>query len=584
MRKIVPIMLLLSLNSSLSSAKSTSDKSTLFLVGGGLKSCSSMSLKHCSQNAFADKQQLENAKKHALYSINLNSIKLLNNAWPETYSLTSKQNIIKVLTSIQKAESANLISPTQLKALFKEYDNRRVIKKLNDAEYYLMLDLLEQPVMAKGTDVRLKEQVDLGNSTHLFSTEIYRSFVNLAKDVSNANKPKILVITASARDPFEAVDFYQQAFSQAGSDASWLPLDATLNALIQQPGNRKEVCQQLAAKRLEVQGSMNREWVYPDLIQKQLEACLSPQKMLDDIASADGIFINGGDQSLTLGAFINIDGSDSQALELIKQKLIDGKLVIGGTSAGTAVMSGGTFNQSPVVMITNGQSNTALVRGAKKDVLPIEGCQKSARCAQNLLNDDLTYRSKGGLGLFHWGILDTHFSERGRQGRLAKLTLDTDARFAFGVDEATALVVEQINNEQIALKVVGQSGVFIVDNSLNSKDKTSVMTHYITRDDKLSLSSEGLNFSFSQWKTSPMEKAELPLTVADIFTDNRYQQTAELLCRTDNSQVAASSTWNKQSNTISIEKPVDAISRFGVMTWKNTSRSYCSYQNYILSF
>ena len=101
-----------------------------------------MSLKHCSQNAFADKQQLENAKKHALYSINLNSIKLLNNAWPETYSLTSKQNIIKVLTSIQKAESANLISPTQLKALFKEYDNRRVIKKLNDAEYYLMLDLL----------------------------------------------------------------------------------------------------------------------------------------------------------------------------------------------------------------------------------------------------------------------------------------------------------------------------------------------------------------------------------------------------------------------------------------------------------
>ena len=40
-----------------------------------------------------------------------------------------------------------------------------------------------------------------------------------------------------------------------------------------------------------------------------------------------------------------------------------------------------------------------------------------------------------GFGFFNYGIIDTHFSQRGRQGRITSLALETGVRFAFGVDE-----------------------------------------------------------------------------------------------------------------------------------------------------
>ena len=60
---------------------------------------------------------------------------------------------------------------------------------------------------------------------------------------------------------------------------------------------------------------------------------------------------------------------------------------------------------------------------------------------------DLTYRAGGGSGLFNIGILDTHFSERDREARLALLTAYTGTRFGFGVDEATALMVNTTEEE-----------------------------------------------------------------------------------------------------------------------------------------
>lgn len=576
-------MLLLTFNCSVLPAKTTLNNSKLFLVGGGLKTCSSMAPKNCTQQSLFNETSWKNAKKNAIYSINDNTIKLLSNTWPKKFGSANKKNIIKILTTIKKSEVSEDVTPSKLKALFKQYDHHNIINKLNDAEYYLMLDILEQPVFAKDGKTRLQERVELNNSSHLFSTEIYKTFVNLTKNISSSDKPKILVLTASARDPFEAVDFYVAVFTQAGANTTWLPLDATLNNLLQQPDERQQVCQQLSATRLTIQGSINREFVYPDLAEQQLQACLSPDEMLSELSSADGIFINGGDQSLTLKALVNKDGTDSKALKIIKQKLATSSLVIGGTSAGTAVMSGGIFNKSPIVMITNGQSNTAVVRGAKKDVLPMEGCQKSGRCSQDLLNDDLTYRSSGGLGLFHWGILDTHFSERGRQGRLAKLALDTNTLFAFGVDEATALVVDNINGEQIELSVVGQSGVFIIENSLNTTKKEAVLSHYITRDDKITLSHNTLKFELPSWKTLQSDSAELPSQVPEIFKGKRYQQTTELLCRTNNLEISASSSWNNKTKPISIKKLDNAVSRYGVISWDNITKGYCSYQNYRLS-
>jgi len=580
MKRNTAIVLAFSLISTLSFAKTTKEQSKLFLVGGGLKSCSSMAIKNCNTKALANNPQLKQAKKSNYYKIDKKSVNFINNSWPESFNDNNQQQVIELITSIQTDEKPTLLSKSQLKSVFRRYDDKRIINKLNDAEYYLLLDLLEQPVLTNNGSARLKEHVDLANSSNIFSTEIYHEFVRLTRELANKTSPRVLVLTASARDPFEAVDFYQAAFIQAGGDSQWLPLDATLNTLINQMGDRQQICQQLPETRLKVQGSANRELVYPDLTKKQLQACLNPKNILTAISQADGIFINGGDQSLTAKAFINSDGSDSAAFKLIKEKLTNNTLIIGGTSAGTAVMSGGTYKQSTIAMITNGQSNTAIFRGAKKDVLPQEGCQKSNSCNEAVLNDDLTYNSKGGLGLFHWGIMDTHFSERGRQGRLAQLALDTNTRFAFGVDEATALIVSDINSKEPNFEVAGQSGVFIVDNNLN--DKNAVITHYITRGDTAKLTVNKLVISAASWKKSMVEQGELPQKLENIFKGKRYQQMTKLLCLTKNHELNAKTSWRERNKNINVTKLEQAKSHYGAIVFHGKNTDYCSYQNYQL--
>lgn len=438
---------------------------------------------------------------------------------------------------------------------------------------------MEQPIIVEGK--RRQEVVNLNSSTHYFSTEIYRSFVNEAKKISQHQKPNVLVLTASARDPFEAVDFYQNVFEQAGANSQWIPLDAALNVALQQDGNRTEVCNKLPVFRLKTQRSVRREIIYPDLHQKQLEFCLNPLLLLEKIEQADGVFINGGDQSLTAQAFVNIDGSDSEALSLIRKKLADKSLVIGGTSAGTAVMSGGLWRQHSPVMITNGDSRVAVIRGAKKNMLPIAGCQKLNSC-DDLLNGDLTFNSNGGLKLFPWGILDTHFSERGRQGRLSVLVSQTNSPFGFGVDEATALVVSH-NSSISEFSVIGEGGIYIVDNSLETNRQ--VLTHYVTRNDQFSLNGEGkLSIKFAPWKIKPVGHDEKLQGYTDIFYRDKLDGLLNLFCQSKINKLDANDVWRDEEIQINIEKQIDSKSAIGAIEVGGKIKSYCSYQNYAFTF
>ena len=63
-----------------------------------------------------------------------------------------------------------------------------------------------------------------------------------------------------------------------------------------------------------------------------------------------------------------------------------------------------------------------------------------------------------GLGFFPFGFVDQHFIKRGRLGRLVVAMANTRHKRGFGIDENTALIVE----EGIG-RVVGEYGVFFVD-------------------------------------------------------------------------------------------------------------------------
>ena len=105
----------------------------------------------------------------------------------------------------------------------------------------------------------------------------------------------------------------------------------------------------------------------------------------------------------------------------------NGKIIV-GTSAGASVMSG--------TMILEGESEES----PKK--YSINMCP--------------------GLGLIENVVIDQHFSQRGRIGRLLTAIAENPGYLGIGIDEDTAIVVD----ERKIIKVIGNGAVYIIDGSL----------------------------------------------------------------------------------------------------------------------
>jgi cyanophycinase len=146
----------------------------------------------------------------------------------------------------------------------------------------------------------------------------------------------------------------------------------------------------------------------------------SSSTALEAIASATGIFFTGGDQARITSIL-----KDTEIDAAIHKRYSEGA-VIGGTSAGAAVM--------PDVMIVEGDSET------------------NARVE--------TVKMGPGMGFLPGVVIDQHFSQRGRLGRLISALLIQPAVLGFGIDENTAMVV---TGDQ--LEVIGQGCVTVVDES-----------------------------------------------------------------------------------------------------------------------
>jgi len=301
---------------------------------------------------------------------------------------------------------------------------------------------------------REREVVDFAGSKSADSKAIYLHFVAMAQAAASVRtgkvvrRPKIGIITASSEDPFDPVDFYLDAFTQAGAEAVWLPLDAAVRESFGRD------CGAIGAVRERITGAADRGPIYPDLNDRQRAFCLDRAQLVQMLDSLDGLFFNGGDQTLTKAAWFDKERPIPEFARLVA-RVGAGSLAIGGTSAGTAVMSSG-------VMITSGESKTALRRGAKASAPPPVGCERKRSCPKGLQESDLTFDSSGGLGLFPLGVLDTHFGARDRQGRLAKLLIDSKTRFGFGVDETTALLLA-VSVEGLRLRAIGAGQVWIYD-------------------------------------------------------------------------------------------------------------------------
>ncbi len=137
--------------------------------------------------------------------------------------------------------------------------------------------------------------------------------------------------------------------------------------------------------------------------------------VLDDAAA---VFFSGGDQ-LRITSQIGDTGIEAKVRAIYER----GGL-IAGTSAGASVMS-----------------ETMLVKGSSKETHRIGDLHMSP-----------------GMGLVPDVIIDQHFAERGRMGRLLGAVAHNPRVLGLGIDEDTAVMVE---GDQF--RVIGSGGVYVVD-------------------------------------------------------------------------------------------------------------------------
>ncbi len=160
---------------------------------------------------------------------------------------------------------------------------------------------------------------------------------------------------------------------------------------------------------------------------------------LAKLKEATGVFFTGGDQRRITECLKN-----TEIHKLLLNRLRNEDLVIGGTSAGAAMM--------PDNMIAEGDSET----NARMDVVEIEE----------------------GMGFFPNVAIDQHFAQRGRLGRLVTAISLQPVVLGFGIDENTAIIV---NGEEI--EVVGENAVTVLD----VEDMTHSNIRGVLKDEPLAL-------------------------------------------------------------------------------------------------
>jgi cyanophycinase len=192
----------------------------------------------------------------------------------------------------------------------------------------------------------------------------------------------------------------------------------------------EEVFERLKFKNFEVVNIADRSESYEE-------------PMLEKIKTATGLYFTGGNQlhvtALTGGTPLH---------NLILDKFSKG-LTIGGTSAGAMMMSS--------VTLLSGTSDTA-PRLSDLDVAP-------------------------GMELLDRSIIDTHFSQRGRHGRLLSSVAHNPQIIGIGIDERTAIVVEGDKFE-----VIGEGAVTVIC----AKNSMHTNLPYLKSDETISIF--GVNF------------------------------------------------------------------------------------------
>lgn len=230
-------------------------------------------------------------------------------------------------------------------------------------------------------------------------------------------------------------------------------------------------------KALNYLGAQNVDVLH---IEKREQA--SDPEVLSRLKMADVVIFTGGDQlrlTSILGGTVFHD--------IILDKYHNEDFIYAGTSAGAAAASNN--------MIYQGSSSEALLKGEVKIT--------------------------SGLGLIDGVIIDTHFVQRGRIGRLFQAVVGNPKVLGIGLGEDTGLLIK--NNTE--MEAIGSGLVILVDGrEIKDTNLTQVelgqpisinhlVTHVMSKYDTFDLKTFKMNIQSSQYAP------ELPYTKEDIDSE-----------------------------------------------------------------
>ncbi|HEX9980645.1 MAG TPA: cyanophycinase [Flavobacterium sp.] len=227
-------------------------------------------------------------------------------------------------------------------------------------------------------------------------------------------------------------------------------------------------------KALKCLGATNVDVLHLD----KREMTTQPE-VLDRLRAADVVMFTGGDQ-LRLTSILG----GSKFHDVLLEKYHNEDFIYAGTSAGAAAASNN--------MIYQGSSSEALLKGEVKIT--------------------------SGLGLIDGVVIDTHFVQRGRIGRLFQAVVGNPRTLGIGLGEDTGLLIR--NNSE--MEAIGSGLVILVDGrEIKDTNLTQVLmgqpisinhlvTHVLSINDTFNLKTYKMTIQSSQYAE------KLMLTKEDI--------------------------------------------------------------------
>jgi len=546
----------------------------LMMTGSELQFCRSAVLSQCSPESvtlFAKGTD----RKSNLYKLSMTQIDDAMSAhrWHSSRQVI-RYEIDIFITEFAKKLGNEQMSYQQLTDRWKsftathrgeQYSGHTLLLRLNKKEHDMVFDFLEVPQL-NSFGQALKEEVNFSDNKYPNSLALAKVIVAQSALINSNSKPNILLVTAGHRNTFVDIDAYTAYFNHLGANTQWLPIDQALNTLHIDGVD----CSNLDSYREKFLNSYHRKAIYSDKIRTQQDHCQSPAKISALINAADGIIFIGDSPKLLTDSLIIHGSIVSEPLKLIKKRVNSNKLFVTALGAVSRAVVGA---REPVIV--SGSSHNALLVGAAKLGPSDIECHSAFDCQRKK-----TIYNQGGIGLFDFAIIDTHFSREGRFARLANVAMATASRFAIGIDHDTAILVNA-TAKQLVLKVTGLSGATLIERDpAAAKSSTyqlkNLKLSYFTTGDILRIANNEIKVEFPSWKPDvPSFLNKLEDYNNLLFGDNfhRFSQQACLVKTTRWVGFAG----RKKQFQISLEKSNDTQLKMGGLKVDDGFKLYCSY-------